>query len=767
MAAPSGISWGSIYGSYGRLGIYSKVTTSGATATVNVQVWFWSKYSVTDDNNTVYYNVGKSITEATTDLGCVTIKHTVASGSGWSTSNQTRLVNKTYTYTMGKSAVTYKVYASFKNVDRVGTMMYDNATFTVPAKPKYTITYNANGGSGAPGSQTKWYGETLTLSSTKPTRTGYDFQGWGITSDDTSVNYAAGASYTSNSAITLYAIWKLKTYSVKYNANGGSGAPATQTKTYGKTLTLSSTKPTRTGYDFQGWATSSSGSVTYSAGAPYTNNAAITLYAVWKAYTYTIKYNANGGSGAPGSQTKTYGVALALSKVIPTRTGYTFKGWGTSASTTTVSYSAGGSYTANPSTNGATVTLYAVWSLNYVAPRITNFKAIRCNESGTASSSGTKYKVQFDWATDKSGPTLTIKRKATGTSTWTTDKTVTLSGTSGTTYVSTILPASSLDVDTSYDISITIADSGGSTAKTGYINSSLYTIDFCEGGKGVAFGKAAELENTVDSAWNMRSRKNIMTGNKIGWLDGKTGTYINEDGVIHLQRSTANDYKPYVGFLLDDSTELGAYIRLNGTTKRLELRANGNGCFVDDDIYADNNIYMNHGTYIHAIDSEGNPKNVIGNSTADHTLIGYGNYTKGTGGLYLYGNPIGFRIVTGAKSVIRLQPYIGPGSNLNVYIRTAGFITNSAKDIYFQVPLMKPLLPGTKVTAATNQGFNLRQNNAYTHGSSASVAVSPSSYIVTTSDYFALTIQATFSTTTNAVNNAPIGISWSGTLIFE
>lgn len=156
----------------------------------------------------------------------------------------------------------------------------------IGAKTSYTISYNANGGSGAPSSQTKWYGETLKLSSTKPTRTGYSFAGW-ATSASGSVAYAAGANYTANAAVTLYAKWTANTYAVKYNANGGSGAPAQQTKTYGVTLKLSTTKPTRTNYNFLGWGTSaSSTTVAYAAGANYTANAAITLYAIWEiAYT--------------------------------------------------------------------------------------------------------------------------------------------------------------------------------------------------------------------------------------------------------------------------------------------------------------------------------------------------------------------------------------------------------------------------------------------------------------------------------------------------
>lgn len=156
----------------------------------------------------------------------------------------------------------------------------------IPAKTSYYISYNANGGTGAPGSQTKWYGETLKLSSTKPTRTGYTFQGWSYSTSG-SVAYQPGANYTDNAGCVLYAIWKANTYTVSYDANGGTGAPASQTKTYGVNLTLTTAKPTKTNYNFKGWGTSAgSTTVAYAPGATYSNNSAITLYAIWElAYT--------------------------------------------------------------------------------------------------------------------------------------------------------------------------------------------------------------------------------------------------------------------------------------------------------------------------------------------------------------------------------------------------------------------------------------------------------------------------------------------------
>lgn len=168
-----------------------------------------------------------------------------------------------------------------------GTKSSGTSYKTVGPKPTYIISYNANGGSGAPGNQTKWMNENITLSGERPTRNGYSFQGWGTSSGDTTVDYNPGATYSSNSGITLYAIWKANTYSVTYNANGGSGAPGAQTKTHDVNLTLSSTIPTLTNYNFKGWgASASSSTVLYSPGGTYSNNAGITLYAIWElAYT--------------------------------------------------------------------------------------------------------------------------------------------------------------------------------------------------------------------------------------------------------------------------------------------------------------------------------------------------------------------------------------------------------------------------------------------------------------------------------------------------
>lgn len=158
----------------------------------------------------------------------------------------------------------------------------------IPAKSSYTVSYNANGGSGAPSAQTKWHDETLTLSSTKPTRSGYTFAGWGTSATDTGVKYSAGGQYTGNSNVTLYAIWtNVAKMTLAYNANGGTGAPASQTHLINTTSKISGAAPTRNNYVFLGWSTSSTATKpTYIINGQYTNNsftngATVTLYAVW------------------------------------------------------------------------------------------------------------------------------------------------------------------------------------------------------------------------------------------------------------------------------------------------------------------------------------------------------------------------------------------------------------------------------------------------------------------------------------------------------
>ena len=363
MAAPDSTTWGSTVGSYGRIGIYISISSTATVSTITIQIWFWSKYSVSDTSNTLYFN--DNATSATTSKGSVSISTTSDSG-GWSTTNQKRL--KTYTIEVDKntSAVTRKCSAKLSGVDRVGGTMKVTAEYKVPALTKYTITYNANGGSGAPSATTGYYGKSTKLSATEPEREGYTFVGWSTSSSATTANYAAGGTITLTANVTLYAVWTSSSYKVTYNANGGSGEPSPQIKQSGVNLTLSTTTPTRNGYNFVGWATTSSATTAnYAAGATYSTNANIILYAVWTPWTHTIVFNGNCGSGVPSNITKSGDVSITLPTTIPTYGNNVFKCWSNYPEETEdnadsiVYYYAGGKY--DVIQNGGTVTLYAIW----------------------------------------------------------------------------------------------------------------------------------------------------------------------------------------------------------------------------------------------------------------------------------------------------------------------------------------------------------------------------------------------------------------------
>ena len=159
------------------------------------------------------------------------------------------------------------------------------------------------------------------------------------------------------------------TYTVTFNGNGNTGGSmSAQEFNCGESKALTTNAFTKTGHTFAGWATSANGSVTYSdkqsVNLSSTNDATITLYARWTPKQITITWNANGGSVIPTTSSYTYdGSSVTLPT--PTRDGYNFKGWYTSAS--------GGSQiteigtTNKPTTN---VTYYAQWT----EKQLTNYR---------------------------------------------------------------------------------------------------------------------------------------------------------------------------------------------------------------------------------------------------------------------------------------------------------------------------------------------------------------------------------------------------------
>ena len=145
------------------------------------------------------------------------------------------------------------------------------------------------------------------------------------------------------------------TKTVRLNANGGTVSPASKVVTCGSTYGTLPT-PTRTGYDFDGWYTRESSGTKVDKNSAVGTEPPATLYAHWKGKTYTVSFNANGGTVGTASKTATYG-SKYYSLPYPTRKGYSFDGWYTQKT--------GGTKVENDTTvtTAANHTLYAHWHL--------------------------------------------------------------------------------------------------------------------------------------------------------------------------------------------------------------------------------------------------------------------------------------------------------------------------------------------------------------------------------------------------------------------
>ena len=134
----------------------------------------------------------------------------------------------------------------------------------------YTITYNANTGTGTMPNQIIVSGDTENLFTNRFTKTDYTFVGW-ATSSNGSVIYTDGQSITPNSNLNLYAKWE-RTCLVTFNSNGGTGTMTAQTFIEGEPQNIKLNEFTKNNEYFVGWATSSNGSVVYTNGQSITVN---------------------------------------------------------------------------------------------------------------------------------------------------------------------------------------------------------------------------------------------------------------------------------------------------------------------------------------------------------------------------------------------------------------------------------------------------------------------------------------------------------------
>lgn len=331
----------------------------------------------TADGNWIYTNNVELHAQWTANTYDATFK---ANGGQWSDNAVTKVVSTKFDSAITVPDNPTRIGYTFDKWDpTVGNMNEEGKIFTAQWNPiSYTIKY-INGNS-IINTQTERYGIEFNLKTiaelTLTPPTGKHFVGWNsISADANTIMYADGQQITTGlttengATVMLYPVWADNdTYRVIYNPNGGVGV-VSDTASYvtGADVTVNFTSvPTRTGYKFAGWATTSNATeATYTSTSGGTTSFKmgtndVTLYAVWNPIQYIVEYNNNDVTNT--SNTFTYDVTGALSNGTGfSREGYILKGWSLSAGSKAIAYALGETVLNLTNVDGTTITLYAVW----------------------------------------------------------------------------------------------------------------------------------------------------------------------------------------------------------------------------------------------------------------------------------------------------------------------------------------------------------------------------------------------------------------------
>lgn len=299
--------------------------------------------------------------------------------------------------------------------------------------------------------------------------------------------------------------------------------------------------------------------------------------------SHTVSYNANGGSGAPGSQTKWWGEVLTLSNTRPTRANHTFLGWATSANGA-VAYQPGGRFGSDNDT-----TLYAKWKLNAQPPTIQSFTAQRVDEAGNMVESGTRVKLYVTWKCDTSGDSANTVQSVTiavqDGGTWK-DTPVTASGATGTGTVT----LTDLSADASWRFRVAVRDKYGTVSAYTTVGPQRFLLDFSAGGRGIGIGVGAPAEgvaiNGSPVTVNGCRMPRIYTGSKVITPSASSNrhTLFEEDEWAKITGTSITEGYPTVLVSNGDVTAQNVAVTgagYEGSTKRwyVWLAANVSGVF--------------------------------------------------------------------------------------------------------------------------------------------------------------------------------------------
>lgn len=367
------------------------VTADGTVEGVSAGTAMITAISLADGSifEAFYVNVAvlpESITIVQPSSTVMDINGTLALSATVSPNNAT---NKTVTWTSSDTSVATVSASGVVTAKAPGTVTIAVSTFngktdtiTLTVRQPYTLNFNANGGSCSTSSKTAYSGNPVGSLPTA-TRTGYTFIGW-FRATGESAQVTDSTAITSSSSVTVYAHWRANPYTVLFNANGGTVSTSSKTVTFDSSYGDLPTA-TRDYYFFNGWFTAANGGSQITNSTKVTITSTQTLYAHWSPYPLTVTFNTNLSGATCSTATKTCYVDTAIGTLpTPSKTGYTFNGWFTSAS--------GGTQVAATQTyaNDSAVTLYAHWT------KITYTVTLN-NQSATTAGS-TSVKATYDTA---------------------------------------------------------------------------------------------------------------------------------------------------------------------------------------------------------------------------------------------------------------------------------------------------------------------------------------------------------------------------------
>lgn len=426
------------------------------------------------------------------------------------------------------TTVTSNNSSYFKRGDVGGsaTVVAGGDTYHVYLVTRGTVQYDANGGSGAPGSQYKYNGVNLTLSSTKPTKAYSTFKGWATTkarADAGTVDYAAGATYTTNlssgSSTTLYAVWEYNdaNYTVKHMKQNVAGTGYDEVTGDRQTLTAKAyASVTPSVKSYTGFDSPATQTVTVNGDG----STVIEYKYNRKSYTVTAS-KGTGISAVSGGGTYKYGANVTVGATVSS--GYTWKNWtsGTSQVSATQSYAftmpAGNvTYTANAEPTPYTI-IYHLDNGTATNPGSYNIET-------AAFTLNNPEKTGYDFAgwtgTGLSGKTMTV--------------TISKGSTGNRAYTANWTPKI---------FHVTLDDQGATTSGTGEYWYKFNTVE-----NGVYYYTNAACTTALE---NYTITAPTKTGYDFaGYYTGKNGAgtqYINEDGVCvnNLYAAVADDILLY------------------------------------------------------------------------------------------------------------------------------------------------------------------------------------------------------------------------------